>query len=276
MPKNRLKALIGAGKPAIGTWISFADSFAVEAIAEERFDWMLIDTEHCPIGREGLRNILVALKGTSCVPVVRLTSNDPDYFKMALDLGAQGVVVPMVQSREDAERAVSACRYPPVGNRGIGPVRASRYFRHLEEYLREANDEILLAVQVETPQTVENLENILDVAGLDAIFIGPADLAGCMGLAGQTAHPKVGSAITRIIQTARARHIPFGVPTWSPEEFMNYVARGATLLLLGSDLAFLMESARANLSKARRLLQAEPSGPEAEVASVVPDADPPE
>ena len=110
------------------------------------------------------------------MPIVRLMNNHPDYFKMALDLGAAGVVVPMVETAALARLAVEYCRYPPLGKRGSGPVRASNYFRHYDEYMAQANDEILLAVQIETIQTLPELDRILQVAGIDAVFVGPGDM----------------------------------------------------------------------------------------------------
>src|SRR5665213_227456 len=121
---NRFKSLLQSGQPAIGSWIGFADAYSVEVMADAGFDWLLIDTEHFPIDREGLRTILVSMKGSSSAAIVRLASNSQDHFQTALDLGAQGVVVPMVSTREEAEKAVSFCRYPPLGIRGFSPTRA--------------------------------------------------------------------------------------------------------------------------------------------------------
>ena len=247
--------MIRNGQPAIGSWISLTDAFAVEAMGEEGFDWLLIDIEHSPIGREGLRDILVALRGNKSVPIVRVTSNSSDHFKMALDLGAQGIIVPMIESQEEVARAVGYCRYPPLGQRGIGPVRASNYYHRLEEYLREANEEILLAAQIETMKAVQDLEMILTVKGLDAIFIGPSDLAGSMRFPGQTNHPHVERVIDQIIETARPAGVPYGLPTWSPEEFAKFASRGATLLTIGGDLKFLMDGANDALRRTRSLVR---------------------
>src|SRR5258708_34032429 len=125
---NSLKALIENGRPAIGTWIGFADPYSVELMADAGFDWLLIDTEHFPISRESLRTILIAMKGSSSVPVVRLPSNSPDHFQTALDLGAQGVVVPMVRSRGDAPQAIHNSRYRPLASPACRPTHASSNF----------------------------------------------------------------------------------------------------------------------------------------------------
>jgi len=251
---NKLKALVDSGKPAIGTWIGFTDPYSVEVVADAGFDWLLIDTEHFPISRESLRTIFIALKGSPSVPVVRLPSNSPDHFQTALDLGAQGVVVPMVSSRQDAAQAVTFCRYPPLGTRGFSPTRASRYFQDLEQYAKSANGQISLIVQIETPQAVTNIDEILSTDGIDGIFIGPSDLASFMNMAARTNHPDVERVVDRLIRSACARGMPFGLPTWTPEECLSYVKRGARLLTLGSDLHYLATSARSGLSGIRRLL----------------------
>ncbi len=144
---NRLKTLLESDLPAIGTWVTFADPYSVELVADMGFDWLLVDTEHIPLSRESLRTILLAMKGSASAPVVRLASNSLDHFQTALDLGAAGVVVPMVSSRADAEKAVSYGRYPPAGVRGFAPVRASAYFRNLEDYANHANHEVELLVE---------------------------------------------------------------------------------------------------------------------------------
>jgi 4-hydroxy-2-oxoheptanedioate aldolase len=257
VPKNRLKEMIAKGQPAVGSWIGLTDISAAEAMAGAGFDWLLIDTEHSPIGRETLRNILIACNGYPAVPVVRLTSNSPDHFKIALDLGAQGIVVPFIQSGADAKHAVDYCRYPPQGARGVGPFRASNYYRQFDEYVREANDEILLVAQIESLQGVKNLNSILSVGGIDGIFIGPSDLAASMNAQGPSQHAEVEQVVNQISSTAREVGVPFGLPVWTPEEFANYASIGATLMTLGGDLRFLMDRASDYLGQVRALLPAE-------------------
>lgn len=254
--RSRLKSLVESGRPAIGSWIGFADPYSVELMADIGFDWLLIDTEHVPIDRHTLRTILIALKGSETTPVVRLPSNSLDHFQTALDLGAQGVVVPMVSSRDDADLAVKSCRYPPAGRRGFAPIRASRYFQDVESYAKQANDEIALIVQIETPTAVENIDEILAVPGIDGIFIGPSDLASFMNFRTNIAHPDVKAVLDDLMDRACARAMPFGLPSWTPEECSSYVARGARLMTIGSDLNFLSTGARNSLSTTRTLLEA--------------------
>ena len=258
---NRLKTLLESGQPAIGSWISSIDPYAVELTADLGFDWLLIDMEHAPLSRENLRSILVALRGSASTPVVRLSSNTLDHFQTALDLGAQGVVVPMVNSSLDAQQAVRFCRYPPLGVRGFAPIRASRYLENLTEYIASANSTISLIVQIETPEAASNIDSILTVGGVDGIYLGPSDMASFMGLPAQTSHPKVLDVMDRVIARARAHSIPFGLPTWSDEECMTFVRKGGQLLTVGSDLHYLSTAARNRLTRIRQLLK-DPSEPE--------------
>jgi 2-keto-3-deoxy-L-rhamnonate aldolase RhmA len=257
---NSLKSLIEGGQPAIGSWISSIDPYAVELTADLGFDWLLIDTEHTPLSRENLRFILTALRGSTSTPVVRLSSNTLDHFQTALDLGAQGVVVPMINSRSDVEQANRFCRYPPVGVRGFAPIRASRYLENLSDYIRTANSAISLIVQIETPEAVSNIDQILTTEGINGIYIGPSDLASFMGLPAQTNHPNVMQVMDGVIGRARAHSIPFGLPTWSEEECLSFVRKGAQLLTVGSDLHYLSTAARRRLSGVRQLLKEQSAG----------------
>lgn len=254
MFNNNIKTRIRRGEPVIGSWIALSDPYAVEAMANAGFDWLVIDTEHCPIGIEALRNILIATKGTLAAPVVRLMNNNPDYFKMALDLGAAGVIVPMVETVQDAQRALEASRYPPLGRRGCGPVRASDYFRQYDQYMERANDDILVAVQIETVQTLPVLDDILQVNGVDAIFVGPSDL-GLSLTSLKDPRPTVESLMAEIFEKARHAGVPYGTLSATPEEFVNHVNAGATLLTIGGDLGFVLDGAAAAFSNTRALLK---------------------
>lgn len=251
---NRLKKMIREGQPAVGCWVNLADPSGVEIIANAGFDWLLVDTEHCPIGPESLRDILVACQGSESVPMIRLMGNEPEYFKMALDLGAYGVIVPMIESSQDAKRAVEYCRYPPAGIRGFSPMRASKYFRNVDEYIKEANQEILLVAQIETIKSVQQVETIAGTEGIDAIFIGPSDLSSSMNLIGQLKHPRVQEAVDHVITKVSALGKPYGIPTTTPDEFTYFVERGATLLTVGGDIPFLRDGADRCLKERQELL----------------------
>ncbi len=256
MYENRLKRMIQKGVPAVGCWICLPDPSAAEVVADAGFDWVLVDMEHSPIGPENLRDILVALKGSKSVPLVRLMANDAACFKMALDLGAEGLIVPMIESAEDARRAVRHGRYPPLGARGFSPMRASRYFRNIDEYLAKVNEENLLFALVESAKGVEQVEAIAGTAGIDGIFIGPNDLASSMNLLGQPTHPKVQATVDQLIARVRSRGVPFGTAATTPEEFAHLVESGATLLTVASDIFLLRDGADVCLRERKSWLAA--------------------
>ena len=251
--KNKLEKMLANGEPAIGSWIGFSDPYAVEMMADVGFDWLLVDMEHIPMSKETLRTILMACKGSDSVPVVRVAVNSADYIQAALDLGAQGVMTPMVNSARDAKRAVEFSRYPPLGRRGFGPTRASRYTKDLDTYRTEANDEIALFVQIETPEGASNADAILETKGIDGVFIGNGDRANFMN-DGQPGSQAVQETVDSLIEMACANSMPVGLPTWSQGECKSYVQRGAQLLTVGSDMSFLANGALAELSGVRRSL----------------------
>jgi 4-hydroxy-2-oxoheptanedioate aldolase len=252
--KNKLKQILASKQPAIGTWVAIPDVYAVEMIAGLGFDWLLIDMEHIPISKESLRAILMAVKGSDSVPIVRVASATAENFQSALDMGAQGVMAPMINSVEDAENAVRCCRYPPQGRRGFGPVRAGRYTRHTDEYRNEANDETLLFAQIETPEAVENAAAILRTPGIDGLYIGNADLANFMNHDAKAGSANVQRVVDDLVKLATSASIPIGLPTWSAAEFSRYMELGANLLTIGSDLSFLATQAETELKGVRRLL----------------------
>jgi 4-hydroxy-2-oxoheptanedioate aldolase len=252
--KNKLKVMLANGKPAIGSWIGFSDPYGVEMMADVGFDWFLIDMEHFPMSKETLRTILMACKGSASVPIARVPANSRDYIQTVLDLGAEGVMVPMINSAEDAKCAVELSHYPPLGRRGLGPTRASRYYQDGGQYRQEANDEVALFVQIETPEAFRNAEEILGVPGIDGAFIGNGDLANFMNH-GQTGSKAVQEVVDHLIEMAGKISMPVGLPVWSEQECNHYVQRGAQLFTIGSDMSFLVNAARRELSKVRTLLE---------------------
>lgn len=247
---NKLKRLLKDGKSAVGSWIGFCDPYSAELMAKAGFDWLLIDMEHFPLGREALRTILMACTGSDSAAVVRVPTNSREYISAALDLGAQGVMIPMINSLADAQKAVEFSRYPPRGRRGMGPIRASNYMSDFERYRKEANDELALFVQIETPEGVANASQILSVEGIDGLFIGNGDLASFIN--GGQPSPEVDRVVDDLIVLAKSMSLPAGLPTWSPEEFRDYEQRGAQLLTIGSDMAFMAQAARTQLLGVRR------------------------
>jgi 2-keto-3-deoxy-L-rhamnonate aldolase RhmA len=249
-PFKQLLKAAGSHQP-LGTWIVSASAIVAEAVGHAGFDWCVVDMEHAPLEPMGVLHVLQALSATKLVPVVRVPWNDAVTIKRVLDVGATTLLVPFVESAEAARQAVAATRYAPEGMRGVsGMSRASRYGSNLN-YLRTANDGMGVIVQIETPLALERLEAIAAVDGVDALFIGPADLSAAMGYPGQPGHPAVMQAMSDAVQRCEAIGKPLGTIGGSPDAVAQYRAAGFNYLAVSSDLGLLMRGAQAVLAALR-------------------------
>jgi 4-hydroxy-2-oxoheptanedioate aldolase len=242
--RHALAAAEAAGDGAqIGLWVCSGSALVAEIMAGSGAQWLLIDTEHSPNSLESVLAQLHAVHGYDVLPMVRLPWNDVVLIKQYLDLGAQNLLIPMVNDAEQARAAVAAVRYPPHGVRGVGSAlaRAARWNR-IPDYLARADETISLTVQIETGQAVANVEEILAVDGVDGIFIGPSDLAASMGLLGQQEHPEVRAAVEHCIDAARQAGKPAGVNAFVEATARHYIERGARFVLVGADVAILARS----------------------------------
>ena len=232
------------GQACLGTVISFTDPTVTEALCP-LLDFVWIDMEHNALSLETVQAHVMATKGSDTTPLVRVPWNDPVLVKPVLDIGAAGVIVPMVRTADDVRRAVAACLYPPEGIRGFGPRRASGYGRlGGPEFCRAANDHVLPIVQIEHIQAVENIDEILAVPKLASIVLGPNDMAGSMGLIGQPRHPDVVRALDTVIAAARQVRMPVGVGAGDdPNMLADWVARGVQWLAMGGDCNLLLRGA---------------------------------
>jgi len=208
MRPNAVKRKLRAGEPAIGTFMALGSTLGAEQLAHLGFDWLVIDQEHGAIDATLTQSLLQAISTTDTVPLIRVPWNSGDWIKRALDAGAYGLVVPMVNTREEAEAAVQATRYPPLGSRSIGGSRTRLYGG--ADYVEKANDEILLIVQIEHIDAVRNAREILGVPGVDAYFIGPGDLCASMGLPNtwSPTSPSSGRPSTRWRRSRRSSACP--------------------------------------------------------------------
>ncbi|MYA79200.1 MAG: 2,4-dihydroxyhept-2-ene-1,7-dioic acid aldolase [Acidobacteriia bacterium] len=240
---NPLKERLAAGDPVLGSWVWFTDPCSAEMMAQAGFDWLLIDVEHSHIGPEALRNIIMAVDRYECAPIVRTKVGDIDSIKVSLDAGAMGVIIPQINTPEEAQWAVKHTKYAPLGKRGIGAMRATSYGTRWDEYLSQANEQILTIVQIEDRQAVDNLPHILSTPGLDGIFVGAFDLSQSMGfLPGQT-DPRLDATIDQVIDAARSRDLIVGAcVTWDNVD--SLVSKGVTLPIIGADVEFMFETAR--------------------------------
>ena len=249
LPQNPFKRALKAGKAQIGLWSTLSSSYTVEVVAGAGFDWLLLDSEHSPVDIENLLTQLQAAAPYASHPIVRIPWNDMVNMKRVLDIGAQSLLIPYVQTAEEARSAVASTRYPPAGVRGVaGTTRATRFGR-VKEYAKRAHEEICVLVQVETQSALGSIEAICAVDGVDGVFIGPADLHASMGYAGETANAKVkpliDDAIRRILKAGKAP----GILTPNEADARHWLECGALFVAVGSDAGILARGADALAAK---------------------------
>lgn len=247
-----LKAKLRRKEPVFGTWVTIPAVEVVEILADAGFDFLVVDTEHTVADDRDVRTLVAVIAAREVPTVVRVAGNDPVRIKRVLDAGASGVLVPMVNSSQEAEAALKAIRYPPEGERGVGYGRAQGYGFRFSEYLERANKEVLVALQIEHRIGAENVEQIVAVPGIDVIFMGPADLSASMGLLGQVSHPSVTAEVARVRTVALSKGIAAGYHVIDPGHLPQRLAEGYTFLAVGIDQRYLGVGARADLAAARR------------------------
>jgi 4-hydroxy-2-oxoheptanedioate aldolase len=247
--RNAFKHAIAADQLQIGLWCSLCSNIAADIVRDCGFDWLLLDTEHSPNEIPDLLAQLQAVDGGQATPIVRPAWNDIVLIKRCLDIGAPALLVPYVQNPAEAKSAVAAVRYPPRGVRGVASAsRASRYGR-TTDYLKKADSEICLLVQVETRAALDELEAIAAVEGVDGVFIGPSDLSASLGHVGNPAHPDVQEALQGAVTRLKAVGKPAGILTGNEDEIRRYIGWGYTFVAVGSDVGLLARGADALAKK---------------------------
>src|SRR5215470_17191526 len=246
MKPNAVKRALKDGQPAVGTWLSLGSITAARFLARAGFAWLTVDIEHSLCDWETATHIFASVADAGCIALARVPANRHDHIKRVLDNGAHGIVVPMVNSREEALAAVAAAKYPPVGNRSVGgAVHALNFDATANEYYARANDEILVVLQCEHIQAVENADAVFSVPGIDAIFVGPNDLAASM----RTKEGKPPSAeatsqaMKHILATCKKHGVPAGLHCYSPEEARARIEEGWQFIAVGSELRMMMDAA---------------------------------
>jgi len=245
LPPNPFKAALAAGRPQIGIWCSIPEPGHAEALAGCGFDWMLIDTEHTTASLATVQSMLQAAAPYPTHAAVRPGWNDAVEIKRLLDAGAQTLLVPYVQSADEAAAAVAAVRYPPHGRRGVAGITRATRFGMVEGYTQRADAEICLLLQVETAEALERIEEMAAVPGVDGLFIGPSDLAASMGHPGAPDHPEVCRAVLDAIGRIRAAGRPAGILSLDPAFLNEAVAAGSLFTAVDVDSAILYRQARA-------------------------------
>lgn len=237
---NRFKRRLAAGQaPALGSWLMAAAPATAEAMGHVGFDFLVVDMEHVPIDLGDLAHILRAIGCTGAAPVVRLPWNDQVTIKRVLDCGAETVMVPFVESAEEARAAVSFAKYPPTGLRGVAAVHRASRFGRASDYLARADAETVVVVQLETPRAVARLPEIAAVEGVDALFVGPGDLSAAMGRIGQVGHGEVQTLIAEAAKGAHAAGKPIGIVGPSPEMVERFLGYGYGFAAISSDIAMM-------------------------------------
>jgi len=237
---QKLRQRLGAGGTALGSWLTLGSAAAAEIMAHAGFDFLIIDGEHTAAGLDSVQVLLQAMSGTDTIPVLRVPSNDRTMVKVALDVGVKGIMIPMVNDREQAANAVAACKYPPEGVRGIGPGRASLFGKRIREYLGTANDDILVFIIAEHAQALANIKEIVAVPGIDAVFFGYYDYAASIGLRHDPDHPSVLAARGAVVDAARSAGVAAAYAAGSPAHAKELVKLGFQVITIGGDAGFII------------------------------------
>jgi 4-hydroxy-2-oxoheptanedioate aldolase len=246
MKTNPVKQKLRAGKASFGTWLSLGHLHSTRVLARMGFDWLTLDMEHAAIDWSQAATIFAAVADAGCVPLVRVPEGNHHYIKRALDAGAWGIVVPMINTVEQAVTAIAAAKYPPLGNRSVGGgMHSLNFAARVDDYYERANDEILVILQTESPLGVANAEEIYRLPGCDAVFVGPVDLRFTMrtsdGVRPTDAEHE--AMIQQVIQIGRSARRPTGIHVMSPKDALQRAEQGMQFIAIGSDLRMLTTAA---------------------------------
>ncbi len=252
IPRNAFKQALRSGRQLVGLWHSIGHPAVTEVLADSGLDWVLIDTEHAPNEVADVATALRALSGSSVSPIVRPAWNDAVIIKRLLDVGTQTLLVPYVQSAEEAARAVAATRYPPVGGRGVASMHRGNRYGRVDDYFRQADGEMCVLVQLETRASIEALEAIAAVEGVDGVFIGPSDLSASLGYLGEPRHPEVRRVIEDAGRRARAAETPVGILAPVEDDAAHWLEQGFAFVAAGGDLLSLRKGVDALVTRFKK------------------------
>lgn len=246
-----LKTKLKNNELTLGSWVTIGHPAIVEIMSSAGFEWLVVDMEHTSIDLTTANNLIATIQAKGMKALVRVSKNEEVIIKKVLDMGADGIVVPMVKSKDEALEAIGYAKYPPVGNRGVGLFRAQKYGLGFDEYKKWVNDELVIIAQIEHIKAVENIEDIVTTDGIDGIIIGPYDLSGSMGHPGEYGREDVKNAIAKVLATCKKHNFPSGfhVIESNPAKLQERIDEGCTFLAYSLDFFFLGDSARDGMKK---------------------------
>ena len=239
-----------SGETLLGTLITLPSPEMAEVLAMSGFDWLFVDLEHSPLDALSAQRIIQAASPLAYC-IVRCQANDEVWIKKSLDTGADGLIVPQVRSKSDAERVVRAAKYPPMGERSVGIARAQMYGRGFTEYVESANDSIAVIIQVEHREAVENIDSILEVSGIDCVFVGPYDLSGSRGKTGRVDDPEITAAVAAVGDACSRMSVPLGIFGATAAAVRAYIDQGFKLIAVGMDVTLAASAAGIVLGELR-------------------------
>jgi 2-dehydro-3-deoxyglucarate aldolase/4-hydroxy-2-oxoheptanedioate aldolase len=256
---ERLKQKLAKGERLFGTHVSLCEATPVEIMGSCGFDYLWIDTEHTPITKKDVQDLLIAARACRPEPAtfIRVAWNDPVLVKPLLDMGPTGIIFPMIDTADDLKKAVAACRYPPEGIRGFAPRAAVRYgLDDVQEYIQKKSRQVWVICQIETMRAYTNLDSLLSCEGVDAFIIGPADFSGQFGKLGKLTDPEVDAAINEIVKKVRAAGKPVGISVgaYDYDSMKHWLSKGLNMISCGGDAAFLLQGSLRALDNLRRAL----------------------
>lgn len=251
---NSLKEKIKARKLTLGSWITIGHPNVAEILANAGFEWLVIDIEHNPIDPAMIQTLILTIQSKGVKAFVRVSKNEEVVIKQVLDAGADGIIVPMVCSKEDAMQAVNYAKYPPIGKRGVGLARAQQYGLEFDSYKQWVADGLIVIAQIEHIDGIKNLEDIISVEGIDGTIIGPYDLSGSMGMPGEFDKLIVKKALRRYIDICKAHKFPMGfhVVDARPEKIHEKIDEGYTFVAYGTDFLFMGDTAKNGLKQLKK------------------------
>lgn len=249
-----LKQKLKNNELTLGSWVTIGHPAIVDIMASAGFEWLVVDMEHTSIDLTTAHNLIATIQANGMKALVRVSKNEEVIIKRILDMGADGIVVPMVKSRKDALEAIDYAKYPPVGKRGVGLFRAQKYGLGFDEYKKWVNEELVIIAQIEHYEAVENIEEIITTDGIDGVIIGPYDLSGSMGYPGEYDRDDVKTGIAKVLEVCKLNNIPSGfhVIESDPGKLNERIKQGCTFLAYSLDFFFLGDSAREGMKKVKR------------------------